>query len=205
MGQADVVGSRCVQLPGYRIDWSTPLGDLMAYEPRLDEVVEHVRVLAAAYNDPHNAPLLGHTQFLAESEVLDHYESLLGQQAHPFLLFEGGALAGDGDIRGIADGAGEFAFMIAAPSAQGRGLGTRFATMLHVFAFTHLPIDRLYASIVPANTASRRVFDKLGYTVDDSAAAREYADEGDVTMVIDKAAFRRQQAAAMAEIRIAMR
>jgi RimJ/RimL family protein N-acetyltransferase len=194
-----------VQLPGYRIDWSTPHGELMAYEPRLDEVVEHVRVLAVAYNDPHNAPLLGHTQVLAESEVLDHYESLLGQEAHPFLLFADGALAGDGDIRGIADGAGEFAFMIAAPSAQGKGLGTRFATMLHVFAFTHLPIDRLYASIVPANTASRRVFDKLGYTVDDSVAAREYADDGDVAMVIDKATFTRQHAAEMAQIRIAMR
>lgn len=194
-----------MQLPGYRIDWTTPSGELMAYEPRLDEVVGHVRVLAAAYNDPHNAPLLGHTQVLADNEVLDHYESLLGQEAHPFLLFADGELAGDGDIRGISGGAGEFAFMIAAPSAQGKGLGTRFATMLHVFAFTHLPVDRLYASIVPANTASRRVFEKLGYVVDDSAAAREYADDGDVTMVIDKATFARQHAAAMAQIRIAMR
>lgn len=201
MVQADEL----MQLPGFRIDWATPHGELLAYEPRLDEVAEHVRVLAAAYNDPHNAPLLGHTQPLVESEVLDHYESLLGQAAHPFLLFADGALAGDGDIRGIAEGAGEFAFMIAAPSAQGKGLGTRFATMLHAFAFSHLPIDRLYASIVPANTASRRVFDKLGYTVDDSAAARDYADDGDVTMMIDKATFARQHAAAMAQIRIAMR
>jgi RimJ/RimL family protein N-acetyltransferase len=74
-----------------------------------------------------------------------------------------------------------------------------------VFAFTHLPIERLYASIVPANTASRRVFEKLGYVVDESAAARAYADEGDVTMVIDKGTFARQHAAAMAQIRIAMR
>jgi RimJ/RimL family protein N-acetyltransferase len=194
-----------MQLPGFRIDWTTPHGELMAYEPRLDEVAQHVRVLAAAYNDAHNAPLLGHTQALAESDVMDHYESLLGQAAHPFLLFADGALAGDGDIRGIAGGAGEFAFMIAAPSAQGKGLGTRFATMLHAFAFTHLPLERVYASIVPANTASRRVFDKLGYTVDDSAAARGYADDGDVAMVIDKATFTRQHAAAMAQIRIAMR
>ncbi len=196
-----VKADELMQLPGYRIDW----GDLMAYEPRLDEVAEHVRVLAAAYNDPHNAPLLGHTLALGESDVMDHYESLLGQQAHPFLLFTDGVLAGDGDIRGIADGAGEFAFMIAAPAAQGKGLGTRFATMLHAFAFTHLPIDRLYASIVPANTASRRVFEKLGYIVDESAAGREYADDGDVAMVIDKAAFSRHHATAMAQIRIAMR
>jgi RimJ/RimL family protein N-acetyltransferase len=192
-------------LPGARIHWTTPHGELMAYEPRLDEVAVHARVLAAAYNDPHNASLLGHTQELSESDVLDHYASLLGQKAHPFLLFADGSLAGDGDIRGIADGAGEFAFLIAAPSAQGKGLGTRFATMLHAFAFTHLALERIYASIVPANTASRRVFDKLGYIVDDSAVARAHADDGDVAMVIDKATFERQHAAAMALIRIAVR
>lgn len=191
--------------PGFRIDWSTPHGELLAYEPRLDEVRDHVRVLAEAYNDPHNAPLLGHTQRLADEEVLEHYASLLGQGAHPFLMFSDGELAGDGDIRGIADGAGEFAFLIAAPAAQGKGLGTRFATMVHAFGFTHLPLERLYASIVPDNLASRRVFEKLGYVIDASATAREYADDGDVTMVIDKATFARQHAAAMAEIRIAMR
>lgn len=188
-------------LPRFRIDW----GDLMAYEPRLDEVIEHVRVLVAAYNDPHNAPMLGHTKLLAESDVVDHYESLFEQGAHPFLLFADGALAGDGDIRGISGGAGEFAFMIAAPAAQGKGLGTRFATMLHAFAFTHLPLDRLYASIVPSNTASRRVFEKLGYTVDESAAGRDYADDGDVAMVIESGAFSRHHAAAMVQIRIAIR
>ena len=49
-----------IALPGFRIDWSTAAGELCALEPRLDEVAEHVTVLATAYNDPHNAPLLGH-------------------------------------------------------------------------------------------------------------------------------------------------
>jgi RimJ/RimL family protein N-acetyltransferase len=192
-------------LPGYRIDWSTPHGELIALEPRLDEVVPHVRVLADAYNDLHNAPLLGHTQRLDDTEVLDHYESLLDRGARPFLLFCDGALAGDGDLRGIADGAAEFAFLIAAPTAQGKGLGTRFATMIHAFGFTHLPLERLYASIVPANAASRRVFEKLGYELDTSDTARAHGDDGDVIMRIDKATFERQHAAAMAELRIAMR
>jgi RimJ/RimL family protein N-acetyltransferase len=194
-----------IALPGFRIDWTTPAGELCALEPRLDEVAEHVKVLAAAYNDPHNAPLLGHEAKISETEVLDHYESLLGQGAHPFLLYRDGALAGDGDVRGIGDGAAEFAFLIAAPGAQGKGLGTRFAMMIHVFAFAHLPIDRMYASIVPANAASRRVFEKLGYDVDGSLAAQEYADAGDVTMSIDRATFERMHAPAMAQIRIAMR
>ena len=194
-----------IALPGFRIDWSTTAGELCALEPRLDEVVEHVSVLAAAYNDPHNAPLLGHEAKISESEVLDHYESLLGQAAHPFLFYRDGQLVGDGDVRGIGDGAAEFAFLIAAQAAQGQGLGTKFATMIHVFAFAHLPIERMYASLIPANTASRRVFEKLGYAVDSSDAAREYADTGDVTMSIDRATFERMHAQAMAEIRIAMR
>jgi len=194
-----------VSLPGFRIDWSTPAGALCALEPRLDEVAAHVGVLAEAYNDPHNAPLLGHQATISESEVLDHYESLLGQGAHPFLLYRDGELVGDGDVRGIGDGAAEFAFLIASTAAQGRGLGTKFATMIHLFAFAHLPIDRIYASIIPANAASRRVFEKLGYAVDGSAAAREFADTGDVTMSVDRATFERLHAAALAEIRIAMR
>ncbi len=192
-------------LPGFRIDWSTPQGELTALEPRLDEVCDHVAVLAAAYNDPQNAPLLGHAMTISESEVLDHYESLLDQGARPFLLYCDGRLSGDGDVRGIHDGAAEFAFLIAAPEAQGKGLGTRFATMIHAFAFLHLPIARMYVSVVPSNTASRRVFEKLGYEVDTSAAARAYADAGDVVMAIDRATFERMHATAMADIQIAMR
>ena len=197
---------RCVDLPGFRIDWTTPHGALTALEPRLDDVAHHVGALAAAYNDPHNAPLLGHTEPLAERDVLDHYASLRGRGAHPFLLFSDGVLAGDGDLRNLDHGAAEFAFLIAAPAAQGKGLGTRFAIMIHAFAFTQLALDRVYASIVPANTASRRVFEKLGYTLDTSEAARAFADEPeDVVMSIAREAFLHQHADPMAQLRIAMR
>jgi RimJ/RimL family protein N-acetyltransferase len=194
-----------VAAPGFRIDWSTPAGELCAFEPRLDEVVAHVEVLARAYNDPHNAPLLGHESLISESEVLDHYESLLDRGAHPVLLFRDGELAGDGDIRGIRAFAAEFAFLIATPAAQGQGLGTKFATMIHAFAFARLPLETMYASIVPANVASRRVFEKLGYTLDTSPTAQAYADDGDVTMSIERTTFERIHATAMAGIRIAMR
>lgn len=195
-----------VDLPGFRIDWSTPQGELMALEPRLDEVAHHVSVLAAAYNDPHNAPLLGHASQISESEVLDHYESLASQGAHAFLLFCDGVLAGDGDVRGIDGGAAEFAFMIAAPAAQGKGLGTRFATMIHAFAFQQLSISRMYASIVPTNSASRRVFEKLGYVLDASTEGRAFADDiGDITMMIDRTTFEQRNADAIAQIRIGIR
>jgi RimJ/RimL family protein N-acetyltransferase len=96
--------------------------------------------------------------------------------------------------------------MIAAREQQGKGLGTKFALMVHGFAFATLGLDRVYVSIVPKNRASRRVFEKLGYKLDDSAEARAFADEaGDVTMVIDRATFERGHAVQLRGLRIAPR
>lgn len=185
----------------FQIEWH----ELRAIEPYLDEVTAHAGQLAEAYNDPRNAPLLGHTMILAEHDVVAHYEALYAEAARPFMLFHHGVLAGDGDVRGVANRSAEFAFLIASPDAQGKGLGTRFAIMVHAFAFTHLELDRMYASVIPVNVASRRVFEKLGYTTDDSAGARVYADPGDITLSIDRVTFERRHASAMAEIRIAVR
>lgn len=172
----------------FRIDWQAE--GLTAIEPTLDEVRAHAGELAVAYNEPRNASLMGHTAALTPDEVIDHYADMAEEGAHQFLLFTQGALAGDADLRGIADGAAEFAFMIGAPAAQGKGLGTKFATMIYAFAFGQLKLARVYASVIPANTASKRVFEKLGCVVDDSAAARAYADEpDDIVMAIDHATF----------------
>jgi RimJ/RimL family protein N-acetyltransferase len=121
------------------------------------------------------------------------------------MLFRDGTLAGDADLRGVATGAGaaEFAFMIAAPSEQGRGLGTKFAVMVHAFAFARLGVHRMYVSIIPDNVASRRVFEKMGYAIDDDAAARAFAEQpDDIVMSIAKDAFERAHEAALAKIRI---
>ena len=180
-----------------RIEWD----DVVAFEPTLDDVTAHLPALVTAYNHPLNAPLLGHTSELSAADVVEHYERLLGSNARPFLLTRDDQFAGDGDLRGIAGGAAEFAFLIADPSAQGRGLGTRFALMIHTFAFQTLGLARIYASVVPANVASRRVFEKLGYTLDPSET---YGDEGDVTLGLDRDTFLRVNARPVAEIRIAM-
>lgn len=190
----------------YRLEWSTPAGALVALEPSLPEVEPLAARLAAAYNDPHNAPLLGHTAALSAADVLEHYRTLAEAGGRSFLLYRDGGLAGDGDLRGLAGGTAEFAFLIADPAAQGRGLGTRFAIMIHALAFGPLALERIYASVIPANAGSRRVFEKLGYAVDDSAAARAYADdEGDVVLSIDREAFARAHGAAAAEVRIERR
>lgn len=193
-------------MTAYRIEWSTPSGELAAIEPRVEEVTIHAAELAAAYNDPRNATLLGHAEPLSEAEVVEHYEAMMDDGARPFLLYRDGALAGDGDLRKLDRGAAEFAFLVAAPSAQGKGLGTRFAIMIHAFAFRTLGLARVYASIVPDNVASRRVFEKLGYALDTSPEAADYADEpGDLVMSIHRAGFENLHADALGAIRIAER
>lgn len=175
--------------------------ELTAFEPTAADVARAADALAAAYNDPRNATLLGHTALLTRDDVIAHYASLVPPHGRGFLLHAGGALAGDGDLRGIAGGKAEFAFLIAAPSSQGKGLGTRFATMIHAFAFTTLALDRIYATVIPANVASLRVFGKLGYARDDSADI-DIGDPGDVVLRIDRATFLARHATALRDIEI---
>jgi len=189
-----------------RIEWVTPVGTLLAVEPTPAEILAHCGVLATAYNDPHNALMLGHDAVITPREVITLYAEMAERGDVPFLLFRDGELAGDADVRGMAQRTAELAILVAMPSAQGKGLGTRFAIMVHAFAFAQLPVDQLYASIRADNTASRRVFEKLGYVLDRSSAASAYADEpGDVVMSIDRATFLSCHAADMAQIVIAVR
>jgi RimJ/RimL family protein N-acetyltransferase len=192
-----------VRSRGVRIEWSTEVGQLAAIEPSSAEIATHAAALAAGYNDPANARLMGHAEPISPDEVIEHYADMREDGARAFLLFCDTQLVGDADLRGLDGGAAEFAFMIAAPNLQGRGLGTRFARMLHAFAFHELGLHRVYASVVPHNTASRRVFEKLGYALDESAEARAFADEpGDLVLSIERATFERLHAAQLPQISI---
>jgi RimJ/RimL family protein N-acetyltransferase len=190
----------------FRIDWLTPSGAFLAFEPTLQEVEVHAAALAAAWNDPHNAALMGHDDPFDAQDVVAHYGAMQFEGARTFLLFLDGQLAGDADFRGRSHDAAEFAFMVAAKQSQGKGLGTRFALMLHAFAFSSWGLQHSYASIVPVNTASRRVFEKLGFSLDASPAARAFADEEkDLVMSIERATFERVHAAVLPEIRSTLR
>lgn len=192
--------------PGFRIDWANEVGVLAAVEPTREEVAAHSEDLATGYNEPENARLMGHSEPLSASDVVEHYEDMADEGARQFLLFVDGKLVGDADLRGIAGGTAEFAFMIGARGLQGKGLGTKFALMIHAFSFRQLELRRVYASIVPHNVASRRVFEKLGYSLDDSDEARGYADEpGDVVMGIDRAVFEQVNADALVKIKVVLR
>jgi RimJ/RimL family protein N-acetyltransferase len=190
----------------FRIDWQTDVGKFAAIEPSLDEVTVHAATLAAGYNEPGNAELMGHAENISDDEVVDHYDASMEEGARSFLLFVDDALVGDGDLRGLREDAAEFAFMIGATNIQGKGLGTRFALMIHAFGFSQLGLARIYASVAPHNVASRRVFEKLGYRDDTGAEARSFADEpGDLTLVIERETFERVHAERLAQIQISVR
>ena len=130
----------------------------------------------------------------APADVLAYYEELRIEGGRPFLLYVDGVLMGDADFRNIEDGTGEFAIMIGGRASQGRGLGTRFGLMLHLFGYDVLGLERIYISVIPANAASRRLFEKLGYRIDDSPEARLFIDEEtDLTMSLARSAFDRRR------------
>src|SRR4051812_29486101 len=174
---------------------------LLAIEPTGDELAAAAPALAVFYNDPHNRRMLANTITLTAADVLTSYDELRAAGGRPFLLFADGRLVGDGDLRHLdvdtqADGGarkngnnekktGEIAILVGERTFQGRGLGTRLAVMLHAFAFQILDLGQIYASILPANAASLRLFARLGYLSDDSPAARAFADEpDDVTLAV---------------------
>jgi len=163
---------------------------LRALEPTRAEVAAAAPRLAGYYNEPYNRAMLSHTEDLSARDVVAHYRDLSAEGGRPFLLEYEGALVGDGDLRRVERGRAEAAILVGERSVQGKGLGTRFGVMLHAFAFRSLGMERVYASIIPANAPSLRLFEKLGYERDVSRAARRYADEpSDVTLSLTPARF----------------
>ena len=186
----------------WAIEWRQGDELLAAIEPTAAELARAAPELAGHYNDDHNRRMMAHEESLDAAEVAAYYGELRGEGGRPFLLERDGALMGDADLRNIDGPAGEFAIMIGARAAQGRGLGTRYAVMLHAFAFGVLGLERVYMSVIPTNAASRRLFEKLGYEVDDSPEARDYADEdSDVTMSIGRDGFESRWRAELAAIK----
>jgi RimJ/RimL family protein N-acetyltransferase len=193
---------------------------LLAIEPTGDELAAAAPALAAFYNDPHNRRMLANTITLTPPDVIASYEELRAAGGRPFLLFAGDRLVGDGDLRHLdavevdpdeaarktaakKTKAGEVAILVGERTTQGRGLGTRFAVMLHAFAFRVLELEQIYASILPANAVSLRLFTRLGYLPDASPAARAFADEpDDVTLAVTRARFETATAATLAEVRL---
>jgi [ribosomal protein S5]-alanine N-acetyltransferase len=187
----------------WAVEWKQGEETLTAIEPTTEELDRAAPELAAFYNDSHNRAMMAHeTDAYTAADVIAYYQQLRAEAGRPFLLFLDGVLLGDADFRNLEGQAGEFAIMIGGRATQGRGLGTRFGLMLHAFGYGVLGLERIYISVIPANTASRRLFEKLGYQIDGSPEAREFIDEeSDLTMSLTRATFERARASERSAIR----
>jgi RimJ/RimL family protein N-acetyltransferase len=164
---------------------------LRAVEPTRPEIAKAAARLASFYNDPHNREMLAHDEDLSARDVIAHYGALEKEGAHAFFLELDGRLVGDADLRNVNRQRAEIAILIGDRSVQGRGLGTRFGIMIHAVAFGPMKLRRTYASIIPSNAGSLRLFEKLGYRQDDTPIARRFADDPtDVTLSLDSDRFR---------------
>lgn len=165
-------------------------GRLRVYEPTMAEVLAAAPLLAAFYNDSHNSAMMTNTHELTVAEVVETFQSLHAAGDRPFLLERDGALMGDADFRHCRGAEAEFAILIGHRAQQSRGLGTRYAAMMHVAARRVLGLERVYGAVIPANIASRRMLEKLGYQVDQSSHAASFAEaEDDIVMSIDWGQF----------------
>jgi RimJ/RimL family protein N-acetyltransferase len=161
----------------YRVQWTTQDGLLRAEQPTAQEVAACAAQLSADYNEPHNRAMMANEQLMSPRTVVEHWAGLEAQGGRAFVLSCNGELMGDADFRHFGSGAAEFAIMVGSRRSQGKGLGTRFAGMLHVLAFDVFELDRVFVAIIPTNAASLRLFEKLGYCNDDTPEARHFAEE----------------------------
>jgi RimJ/RimL family protein N-acetyltransferase len=179
---------------------------LRAFEPTPDEVRAAAVQLSSYYNDEHNRAMLTHEEDMSADEVVAHYTESSAAGDRLFLLEQDGVLVGDADFRQFDAESAEYAIMIGARNLQGRGLGRKFTTMLHAWALRGLGLARVYVTILPANRASLRLFEQLGYGPDHSPRARSLIDEeSDVTLSVERAAFEKQHGAIMDGVRFAPR
>jgi RimJ/RimL family protein N-acetyltransferase len=171
---------------------------LRAFEPTPDEVRAAAARLSEFYNDEHNRAMLTHEDAMSVEDVVEYYSESREDEDRLFLLEQDGVLVGDADFRNIDADSAEYAIMIGARNLQGRGLGRKFTTMLHAWAFRGLGLERVYVTILPANRASVRLFEQLGYGPDSSPRARSLIDdESDVTLSVARSAFEGQHRAMM--------
>lgn len=181
-------------------------GRLRVFEPTLSEIQAAAPLLAAFYNDSHNSAMLTNTREFTAAEVVEMFESSRAAGDRPFLLEHDGELMGDADFRNIEGSEAEFAILVGKRSQQGRGLGTRYAAMMHVVALRVFKFERVYSTVIPANIASRRMVEKLGYRVDRSPRAVSFVEaEDDIPMSIDLTEFERAHADLMAQVVITRR
>jgi RimJ/RimL family protein N-acetyltransferase len=161
----------------------------------------HARQLRDWYNAAENASMMGGSTDTEDADVLAFVRDLRASGGRWFLLFVDGDPVGDMDLRCVTERSAEFAIMIGDTQRKGQGLGATFATMLHVFAFRDLGLERIYVQPKRENVRVQRLERSLGYELDDSPEAKSHADdENAVTMSITAEVFRSNRPDAWTEV-----
>ena len=190
---------------GIAMEWATDSGLLRACHPTREELVAVAPAVTQWLNAPpgRNAKNLG----IQPNQTVEDTKTFLLQKWHDgidrMLLFVDGMLVGYmffGDWHGpgpiallcrgqsepqptndwadIPPSGAEFGALIGDPRVQGKGLGTRFAVMVHKYAIEQLGLDRFVAAAYPWATGSRRLLAKLGYErVLDAPTVHRWTDE----------------------------
>jgi RimJ/RimL family protein N-acetyltransferase len=190
----------------FEVDYRDAQNLLRAFEPTPVDVRTAAAQLSSYYNDEHNRAMLTHENDMSVSDVIAYYTESRERGDRLFLLEQDGVLVGDADFRKFDAESAEYAIMIGARNLQGRGLGRKFTTMLHAWAFRRLGLDRVYVTILPSNHASVRLFEHLGYEPDSSPRARSLIDEeSDVTLSVSRSIFEFRYGAMMDGVQQRMR
>lgn len=159
------------------IQWSvSDLGELRAVKCDLKLLQLHSNWLAQCYNEPYNQEMMGNSQCFTSENVIEYYQESWQKGNLMFLLFVGDEIVGDADYRNCSKGCAEFVIMIGSRNWQGKSLGTNFGIMLHHFAFDFFQFKKIYSTILPQNKVSIKLFNKLGYSIDNTPAAKKFAD-----------------------------
>jgi RimJ/RimL family protein N-acetyltransferase len=162
-----------------RLTWTWGGHIFEAIEPDDALVAEHAVVLRDWYNAADNAVMMDGSGDMTEDDVRVFWRELRSNGGRGFFGFVDGVLVGDADLRNVSATAAEFAIMIGDAAQKGRGVGRTLATIVHVFAFRELGLRRLFVPPRHDNVRVHALNAFLGYTRDDSAEARAYADGPD--------------------------
>lgn len=164
---------------------------LRVYMPQAQEVRRYAEMLAHFYNDEHNRVMMDHSDEHTPEDILELYADTSPDTIR-FFIEADGVFLGDADLRHIdrARRTAEYAVMIGARAAQGKGWGTRVTIMITYFAFAELDLQTVYLSVIPTNVAGRRAYEKVGYQRDHSEAGKQFREHpDDIVMSVDRATF----------------
>ena len=187
-----------------RLLWTDAGRSLEAIAPDSETVDRHADTLLRWYNAPANASMMNGSGTMSRLDVVHFWRELREGGAHGFLSFAEGALVGDMDLREVRGTTAEFAIMIGDVASKGRGLGKAFASMIHVFAFRELGLDRIFVAPRRDNARVLALEAFLGYARDDGdeARARSAGEAGCDTYSLGRDEFRRRHEGAWCEVRV---